>query len=81
MSTATTGTHKHKCRCGHIWEHGDDMLNNRAAHTCYKCGKVCWVKWFGDEVCDAAAYCCCSFMEFLDALATLAAYCRTRRRR
>lgn len=36
-------THKHKCpKCGNIWEHSDNCVNNTEAHTCSECGTEQW---------------------------------------
>lgn len=47
------GTHLHKCKCGAIWEHGDNCAYEEEsfdkAHTCPKCGNHVTVKYFGDS--------------------------------
>lgn len=49
------GTYLHKCKCGAIWEHGDNCAyaNDEStfdkSHTCPKCGKTVTVKYFGDD--------------------------------
>src|SRR4051812_13086691 len=40
--TQTVGTHKHKCKCGNIWEHADTMAGDPDAHTCSECGNRVW---------------------------------------
>lgn len=46
------GTHLHKCKCGAIWEHGDNCSHDGdfyAAHTCPKCGTKVTLRYFGDD--------------------------------
>jgi len=45
----STQTHKHKCfKCGHIWEHGSNCINNKESHTCSECGAEVWNKYYGE---------------------------------
>jgi hypothetical protein len=39
------GVHSHKCSCGHEWSHGDEMKNNKEAHTCPVCHQVLPGRW------------------------------------
>lgn len=50
------GTHRHKCECGFIWEHENNCSmqimkaggkDNKQAHTCRKCGREQWQKYYG----------------------------------
>ena len=44
-----SGEHSHKCpKCGFIWSHEDQCINDQPAHTCQQCGKVNWMV-FKDE--------------------------------
>ena len=48
-SDLSTGTHKHKCACGHIWSHSNECAGSKEAHTCPTCGKEEYWKYFGEE--------------------------------
>ena len=41
--------HKHKCICGHVWEHSDNCGGDTNAHTCPNCGAEQWMRYYGDE--------------------------------
>lgn len=50
--------HKHKCpnqSCNYIWEHEDECADLQSeaeatlAHTCPKCGREQWFKYWGHE--------------------------------
>lgn len=37
--------HSHKCgRCGRVWVHSDDCVDDVQAHTCGNCGTREWFK-------------------------------------
>lgn len=45
-TTNHTQNHKHKCnKCGTIWEHGNESVNNINAHKCPQCKTVQWWKY------------------------------------
>lgn len=48
------GVHLHKCDCGEVWKHADNLPfrateeQNTTAHTCPKCDKQQWFKHYGE---------------------------------
>lgn len=45
-----TGQHKHRCRCGETWKHGDELQEAsyeqfEEGHTCPSCGKFVTMKY------------------------------------
>lgn len=43
-------THKHKCRCGHVFKHSNNCHGNEEAHLCPKgCGSYTFTQHFGKE--------------------------------
>lgn len=50
-------SHMHRCSCGFIWRHSNDMAGNEAAHTCPNCSKQIWWHYLGN--CKAMFVGCC----------------------
>lgn len=49
--------HKHKCNCGHVWEHSDNCGGDTKAHTCPNCGMEQWMRYYGpDSVSEPSPY-------------------------
>lgn len=42
-------THKHKCDCGIVFEHGEECRDNSSAHRCPSCGVEVWNRYHGNE--------------------------------
>ena len=39
------GSHKHKCQCGCVWEHGNDKHGDEDAHHCPDCKELLGDGW------------------------------------
>ena len=51
--TMRKGMHKHKCpECGTVWGHADSCFDRDEAHTCPKCRKEWFGRFYGFQVVD-----------------------------